>query len=141
VSEEGNVSAVNADAVWIRVDRAEGSSLDALRSLQAWIAGEQELSGRVRHIPEEPPAGAMGGASAALAVALGPGGIATAAATVLLAWIRRRTGSVKVTLQRPDGTSWSLETENVQGLTASELRSLTRDVAAMMDGGNAPGDT
>ncbi|GGU98177.1 hypothetical protein GCM10010260_37940 [Streptomyces filipinensis] len=108
-------------------------SADELRSLRDWLVAEEELRGRVRLELPEPEPGALGSLVAALTVALGPGGVATAAASVLISWLRRRTGDVTVKVLRPDGTSVEFSTTNVSGLDATEVQRIAAELSRSLD--------
>lgn len=108
-------------------------SADELRSLRDWLVAEEELRGRVRLELSPPEPGALGSAVAALTVALGPGGVATAAASVLISWLRRRTGNVSVKMIRPDGTSTEFSVTNVSGLDATEVQRITAELSRSLD--------
>jgi hypothetical protein len=106
---------------------------DEVRSLRQWLLDENALRGRVRLV--EPPVtpGTLGSVVETLAVALGPGGVATAAASVLIAWIRRRTGDVTLKVTQPDGSSFELSATNVQD-PATAVDDLARRLSAAQDG-------
>ncbi|MFI5774577.1 hypothetical protein ACIA74_40090 [Streptomyces sp. NPDC051658] len=108
-------------------------SADELRSLRDWLVAEEELRGRVRLELPPPEPGALGSIVAALTVALGHGGVATAAASVLIAWLRRRTGDVSVKTTRPDGTSTEFSATHVSGLDATELQRITVELSRSLD--------
>jgi hypothetical protein len=108
-------------------------SADELRSLRDWLVAEEELRGRVRLELPPPEPGALGSAVEALTVALGPGGVATAAASVLISWLRRRTGNVSVKVVRPDGTSTEFSATNVSGLDATEVRRIAAELSRSLD--------
>lgn len=69
------------------------ASAPALRSLHSWLVKEPQLKGRVRLAPGVPEPDRLGPGLDAVLIALGPGGVATAVASVAIAWIRRQTGS------------------------------------------------
>lgn len=104
----------------------------AMRSLQAWLAGQDELRGRVRPLVAAPQPGAMGSVTEVLLVTLGPGGVASAVASVLISWIRRQSGPVRVRVTRPDGTEVELDADHVRGLSMEEVRSLVAKLRAML---------
>jgi hypothetical protein len=107
---------------------------DELRSLRAWLIAEQGLRGRVR-LAESPPApGTLGGVVEALTVALGPGGVATAMATVLITWIRRRTGKVSVKVTRADGASFEFSAPQINAMSSAEVRAVTAELSRALDG-------
>ncbi len=108
---------------------------DEARSLREWLLGQEELRGRVRLVDSPPEPGRLGSVVETLAVALGPGGVATATATVLIAWLRRRASDVTITVKKPDG-DFELTATNVKGVDAGELAELTRRVSAELDGGD-----
>ncbi len=108
---------------------------DEARSLREWLLGQDELRGRVRLVESPPQPGRLGSVVETLAVALGPGGVATATATVVIAWLRRRTSDVTITVKKPD-SDFELTATNVKGVDAGELAELTRRVSAELDGGD-----
>jgi len=116
---------------------AGDDAVAAVRSLEAWLAGREELRGRVRPVVAVPEPGAMGSVGDVLVVALGQGGVATAAASVLISWIRRQHGKVSVTAKRPDGAEITLSADHVRGLTSEEIPALVTGLAAALEGGDA----
>ena len=108
-----------------------------VRSLEAWLAGREELRGRVRPVVAVPEPGAMGSVVDVLTVALGQGGMATATASVLISWIRRQHGKVSVTAKRPDGAEITLAADHVRGLTSEEIPALVTELAAALERGVA----
>ncbi len=113
-------------------DAAEG-----VRSLDAWLAGENQLRGRVRQVVQAPEPATMGSVPDVLMVALGQGGVATALVSVLIAWIRRQTGTASVTAKRPDGAEFTLSADHVRGLTVEEIRALVGELSTALDGDDA----
>jgi hypothetical protein len=105
-------------------------SADELRSLREWLLGEDVLRGRVRFVEPTPAPGTLGSVVETLAVALGPGGVATATASVLIAWIRRRTSDVKLRVIRQDGSSYELTATNVPDMDATALDELAKRLSA-----------
>ena len=106
----------------LRVRVHEGDALTELPSLKAWLSDTAELRGRVTGVELPPPPGTLGPLLDAIDVALGPGGAATAFATAIIAWIRHRSSSVKITISRPDGERVELEASRVRGLDADSLQ-------------------
>ena len=106
----------------------------AMRSLEAWLAGHDGLRGRVRPIVTAPEPGAMGSVADVLMVAIGPGGVATAMASVLISWIRRQAGQVSVLLTRPDGAEITFSADHVRGLTTEEVRAVVNQLEVALDG-------
>jgi len=79
----------------------------------------------------------MGSVAEVLMVAVGQAGVAgvaTAVASVLISWIRRRSGNVSVNVTRPDGAEVTLTAEHVRGLTTEEVRSVVTQLEATLDG-------
>ncbi|MGW3205602.1 effector-associated constant component EACC1 [Streptomyces sp. NPDC001135] len=111
------------------VEVAGDRAADELRSLRDWLVAEEELRGRVRLELPPPAPGALGSLVAALTVALGPGGVATAAASVLISWLRRRTGDISVKVVRPDGTSAEFSATHVLSLDAAEVQRITAELS------------
>ncbi|WP_439947329.1 effector-associated constant component EACC1 [Streptomyces sp. BBFR109] len=111
-------------------------SADELRSLRDWLVAEEELRGRVRLESPPPEPGALGSVVEALTIALGPGGVATAAASVLISWLRRRTGDISLKATWPDGTSTELNVTNVKGLDVTEVQRMTAELSRSL----APAD-
>jgi Effector Associated Constant Component 1 len=108
----------------------------AMRSLEAWLAGHEELRGRVRPVVMASRPGTMGPVAEALVVTI-QGGVATAVASVLISWIRRQAGKVSVSATRPDGAKITLDAEHVRGVSAEEVGALVTQLAATLDGTGA----
>jgi hypothetical protein len=111
---------------------AQGPGAD-LYSLRDWLVAEPMLRGQVRLIQPAPASGTLGSAIEALAVGIGQGGAATALASVLIAWIRRRVGDVTVKLTRPDGNSTEVTAKHVPGLDAAGIAGLVADIAKSLE--------
>jgi hypothetical protein len=109
----------------------------AMRSLEAWLTGHQELCGRVRPVVMASRPGTMGAVAEVLMVAV-QGGLATAVASVLISWLRRQAGKVSVSATRPDGARITLDAKYVRGVTAEEVGALVTQLAATLDGTGAP---
>jgi membrane-associated two-gene conflict system component 1 (EACC1) len=109
----------------------------AMRSLEVWLAGHDELHGRVEPVMTAPQPGTMGSMADVLMVTVGPGGVATAVASVLISWIRRQRGTVSVSARRPDGAEITLTADHVRGLTTEEVRALVTQLEATLDGTGA----
>ena len=108
----------------------DGGSDDAA-DLGMWLGEDDDLRGHVRMLPAAVPQGALGAELAQLLVSVESGGAATALASVLVAWLRRRTGSVSVRLTRPDGTELQIDAERVRVWDAQELRAQVSQLEAM----------
>jgi hypothetical protein len=129
----------SSDDLGVRVDvsvviAGDGAG-DELRSLRAWLVEEDELRGRVRLRQRPPEPDELGAVDDVLIVALGPGGVATVLASVLITWIRHRTGDVTVKLTRPDGTSVDVTAKHVRGLAAADVQTLTTELSRSLDAG------
>ncbi|MFF2073274.1 hypothetical protein ACFVXG_00785 [Kitasatospora sp. NPDC058162] len=126
------------DLARIRIDGT--GSTDELRSLRQWLIEEDRLRGRVQLAEAPPEPGTLGSVLDTLTVALGPGGVATAVASVLISWIRRQRGNVSVKVTRPDGTVAELSATHVSALEAPEVRQLAAELARSLDQGTVQGN-
>jgi hypothetical protein len=125
------------------------ASGDELRSLRTWLFDEPEFRGRVtlREMPPQP--GNMGPSADALVLALASGGgavlVATALRTlgsVLVEWLRSRTGQVEVTARRADGVEVTLSATQVRRLSAADVGKTLDDLVSRLDrspDGEGPG--
>lgn len=129
----GGDSLGEAAEVGLRITGFDTSG--AVRSLQEWLVGREELQGRVRPVVRAPVPGAMGSTADMLVVALGHGGAATATASVLISWIRRQRGKISVTAKRPDGAEITLTADHVRGLAQEDIQPLVGRLAEALDGG------
>ena len=119
---------------------AADSGADDLRSLRGWLAEESELKGSVQLVASELGAGKLGGLTDALIVAVGPGAGLTALASVTIAWLRSRAGSVSYKLTRKDGNSIEVSAERVRKLDSDAVKALIAQVGEVLqeaDGDNA----
>jgi hypothetical protein len=108
----------------------EGSQEDTVQ-LAVWLEAEDELRGCVLREMDPVSDGVLGAGLAQLAVSLGSGGMATAAASVVIAWLRRRAGKVSVRLSRADGTALELDAERVKLMDQAGLHALAEQLAAL----------
>ncbi|MFC9501368.1 hypothetical protein [Streptomyces sp. NPDC056982] len=90
--------------------------------LAVWLDEEDALRGLVRREAGPVPEGALGGELQQLAVGLTSGGVATALASVVVAWLRRRTGSVTVRISGRDGFELEVRADQVRNMDAEQLR-------------------
>lgn len=110
----------------------EGGSADLLRDLHTWLVNEPDLRGRVR-LRETPAAqGTLGPAVDALQLMLGAGGGAATVATVIIAWLRSRSGEITVKLTRGDQTL-EVSAKGLRGMNAEALRDLTTHITKQLD--------
>lgn len=100
--------------------------------LAAWLAAEDELRGCVGRVPAAVPAGALGAGLSQLAVSLASGGTATALASTVIAWLRRRNGPVTVRVIRPDGSTIEMRADRVREMSADALGVLADQMAALV---------
>ncbi|WP_329580974.1 effector-associated constant component EACC1 [Streptomyces sp. NBC_01361] len=90
--------------------------------LAVWLDEEDALRGLVRREAGPVPEGALGGELQQLVVGLTSGGVATAVASVVVAWLRRRTGSVTVRVSGRDGFELEVRAGQVRNMDAEQLR-------------------
>jgi hypothetical protein len=115
---------------------AEGpDAADQLRSLHDWLADVEELRGRVSRRESPPVPGTLGPVLDALAVALGPGGAATAFAAAAISWLRNRHGEVRIKVTLADDRVVELTAKRVSGLDATALERQVAEVATMLSQG------
>jgi membrane-associated two-gene conflict system component 1 (EACC1) len=113
----------------ISIDVTGQDTADGLRSLQALLAGEDELRGRTRLVQAAAPPGALGPLAESLAVALGPGGVSAAVAACLVTWLRQRSSDVVVRVRGGHGRTVEVSAKRVRGLDSSQLHNLARRLA------------
>ncbi|MBW5252216.1 hypothetical protein JGS39_25005 [Streptomyces sp. P01-B04] len=78
--------------------------VEELEDLEDWLSQESELRGRVKPAPAIPAAGELGGLPEVLVAALGAGGVASALATSLSAYLSQpRRRSVRIRMKGPQG--------------------------------------
>ncbi|WP_157111925.1 effector-associated constant component EACC1 [Nocardia beijingensis] len=111
---------------------------EELRSLDRELTDADELRGQVRPAIAEPQPGELGALETALIVGLGQGGAATALATVLIAWLRTRVGSVSVKLTRSDKVVLEVNAAQLRGLSAVQVLEFTGKLAADLDPDSGP---
>lgn len=117
------------------------ATVEELRSLSTWLAGEAEFRGRVRLVEAAPEPGTLGGWPQAVVVALGQGGAVTVLASAVIAWIRHRTSDVTCTVTRPDGTSVELTATRVRSADLAGVGELVEQVAAALGDRDTEGST
>jgi hypothetical protein len=76
-----------------------GAAPDELRELNAWLLHEDDLRGRIEFVERGPEPGRLGPVLEVLRVFAEPG--AAVLGSALIAWIRHRRSSVKVTVTGP----------------------------------------
>ena len=107
-------------------------SLDDSMALGALLDTDPDLRGHVRRAVAQVPEGVLSGGLPDLLIALGSSGVATALASVLMVWLRQRSGSVSVHITRPDGTQLELTAERVRALGSDELRAHVDQLTAQL---------
>ncbi|MFD7778828.1 hypothetical protein [Streptomyces sp. NPDC059753] len=98
--------------------------------LAVWLDEEDALRGLVRREAGPVPEGALGGELQQLVVGLTSGGVATALASVIVAWLRRRTGSVTVRVSGRDGFELEVRADQVRNMDAEQLRAQVDQLVA-----------
>jgi len=123
----------------VTVDAGQPSG-DALRSLREWLSDADELRGRVRLRPGDPPTGTLGSLSDALVIAAP---VAGALVPALVSWIRSRHTDVNVKIDRRDGVSIEVSAHRLRRLgadaLAAEIERLVRAVEPSTSTGSQPG--
>lgn len=99
--------------------------------LAAWLADEGELRGCVRRVAAPVPIGVLGADLAQLAVSLTSGGAATALASAVIAWLKRRAGPVTVRVSR-NGSMIELSVSRVREMNAKDLQKQVDQLACMV---------
>lgn len=113
----------------ISIDVTGQDAAEGLRSLQALLAGEDELRGRTRLVQAAAPPGTLGPLAESLAVALGPGGVSAAVAACVVTWLRQRSSDVVVRVRGDHGQTVEVTARRVKGLDSSQLHDLARRLA------------
>lgn len=108
--------------VQIRVDAREAG--DELRALREWLAGEDELRGRVTLRGAPPRPGEMGAVVDLITVAVGSGGAATVLAGSLAVWLRNRRSDVTIEVRETKQG----RTVKVTGNRVEDAEALIREV-------------
>lgn len=97
----------------IRISMA-GGEITELESLDDWLRGERELTGRVKLVSAQPREGQLGALSDALVVAVGSGGAVSVLAASLKAWLSLpRRSDVRIRIHRIDGSSVDIDAKRV----------------------------
>jgi hypothetical protein len=109
-------------------------SFDDSAALHALLAADPDLRGYVRRQVTRVPDGALSGGLPEMLVALGSsGGIATALASVVVVWLRQRTGSVSIHIRRPDGSQLELTADRVRSMDGDGLRAQVDQLATLLN--------
>jgi hypothetical protein len=110
---------------------------DQTRSLLEWLIEVEELRGRVKAVESPPRQGTLGPVLEGLAVALGPGGVATALAASLVSWIRHRSGDVELRVTLRDGASVEVSAKRVRGLDGPTLAAQVEQLTQLLQSDSA----
>jgi hypothetical protein len=114
------------DHVTISIDGAGEAGPD-YASLRASLVAEDELRGHVRMLTAAPVPGTLGIPPEALEIALGQGGAVTVLASALVAWLRRRSTDVTITITRKDGSHAEVHARQTRGTVS--LQDLVDDIS------------
>ncbi|MDR7276385.1 effector-associated constant component EACC1 [Catenuloplanes atrovinosus] len=94
---------------------------DELRDLLGWLGDEPSLRGRLTPVEHAPLPGTLGPWLEAIAVAVGPGGVAAVLASTVITWLRNRHSDVTVRIEAPDGSVVEVDAKRVRSLEAARL--------------------
>jgi hypothetical protein len=107
---------------WLSVTTA-GERMQ-IEALQAWLAEEPEIRGRLRRVREPAEPGQLGALADILAVAVGSGGTLTVLASSLSVWLKQpRRSDVRIKVHAPNGTVAELD---AQRCTVAEVEAVLR---------------
>ncbi|GLZ01049.1 hypothetical protein [Actinoplanes sp. NBRC 103695] len=119
--------------VTVRLDGGSNTPNPQENDLSAALNNHPLLRGRVRLTTERHDASGLNPSLAALLVDLSPAALG-AFASILLTWLRHRTGSTRLTLRRPDGARLELSAQRVRNLNAAELTTLATQLTEALAG-------
>lgn len=115
----------------IRVTVDGDSGRDPLVALRTTLAGEPTLRGRTELVSRPPDEGALGSEFVAIAVELAPMAIA-AFTTMVVTWIRHRSGRFTVRVTGPNGAVWEVTGEKLSGLDAEAVQQVVTELTAAL---------
>jgi len=125
--------------VTLEIADASGSSRELLL-LRDWLLREPDIRGRVRAVDRPADEGHLGPVLDVLLLALGPSGVATAATSAVIAWIKHQRSDLALRITREDGSSFELASKRVKGLDSTDLISLMGQFGRFLEGGSgSPG--
>jgi hypothetical protein len=123
------------DAVRITVQATDHRDPDRQEgALAAFLDQQPQLRGRVHLIGDGQQTGGISQSVAMIIIDLGPTVLGTFASLVI-AWLRHRTGNAHVTITRADGTKLDLQAQRVKNLSGPELTALATELGKAL---NAP---
>nr|WP_239091465.1 hypothetical protein [Streptomyces sp. SID14478] len=95
--------------LWVEGD----DPVEELEDLANWLGQESELRGRVKPAPVIPAQGELGGLPEVLIAVLGGGGLASALATSLGAYLSQpRRRSVRIRMKGPEGQEVEVDAQS-----------------------------
>jgi hypothetical protein len=115
-----------------RVTLSVTGGFDDAAALDAELDSEPDLRRHVRRVAADSPPGSLGGELPQLLVTLASGGLATALASVIVVWLRQRTGSITIRVTRADGSELELAAERVKKMDHETLRAQTDQLRALL---------
>jgi hypothetical protein len=104
---------------------------DQLRSLYGWLAGAEELKGRIRLVERPPEPGTLGPVADVVLALQAP---LVALVGALVAWIRNHHSDIDVTVIRPDGGRTTISASHVRRAGAAELASMIDGLVQQVGG-------
>lgn len=110
----------------------DGAAPDELRELNAWLLHEDDLQGRIQFVERGPEPGQLGPVLEALRVFAEPS--ATVLAAALVAWIKHRRSSVKVTVTGPAKETVTVQADRIRLMDAAQVGEFTEQVARVARG-------
>ncbi|MFI6070001.1 hypothetical protein ACIA5C_00255 [Actinoplanes sp. NPDC051343] len=120
----------------VTITAGEDTPPDELRGLRAWLIREDELRGAVRLLDGAPRAERLGVTADALQIVAGSS--STALAATLIAWIRSRTGRVRIVVKAADGRAVELDSSVVRSMDGDRVSDLTAMLIRSLETGQPP---
>lgn len=103
--------------LWLSVEGDD--PVGGLEEVSDWLQREPGLRGRVTSVDAAPRAGHLGGLTDALVVAVGSGGMLTALAASLKAFLALpRRSDLRIVLSSPDGRKAEIDAKRVRNVEA-----------------------
>ncbi|MBO3748166.1 hypothetical protein J5X84_18995 [Streptosporangiaceae bacterium NEAU-GS5] len=109
----------------VRISVLASDEAASLESLADWLSGEPDLAGRFRLTGPDIRPGELGSMTDALVVAVGSGGVVSALASSLKAWLTHRKSDIRVRVEGPDGRKAIVEVDRG---TVQDVETLIRAV-------------
>jgi|SRR5271169_6151653 len=106
----------------VRISLVGGNPASDLESLDDWLQGEPELTGRVRVSAPVPREGELGALAEALVAAVSSGGALSVLATSLHAWLSQpRRSDVRIRIQGDNGRTVEIGADRVDAQQAEDM--------------------